>query len=125
MASGSWPVTISCNRPATSSLGWTQGDLGRQFYIRQLKDVKIKILVETFSPSLMSQYGEFCGWTLARAHARSGEPAKISGYLGKSDAFDKAIAAFSSAYADQSERDHAVLMQAVRKGRMKVQIERA
>jgi NAD(P)H-dependent flavin oxidoreductase YrpB (nitropropane dioxygenase family) len=87
--------------------------------------VKIKILVETFSPSLMSQYGEFCGWTLARAHARSGEPAKISGYLGKSDAFDKAIAAFSSAYADQSERDHAVLMQAVRKGRMKVQIERA
>ena len=72
----------------------------------------------------MMQYAELCGWTLARAHARAGEPAKISGYLGKSDRFDQAIADFSIAYADQSERDHEVLMKAVKDGRLKVVIER-
>jgi hypothetical protein len=105
-------------------LGWTEGDLGRQFYIRQLKDIKIKMLVEVFTQSVMLQYAEVCGWCLARAHARSGEPAKISGYLGKSDVFDKAIADFSIAYADQSEEDHKVLMKAVREGRLEVFIER-
>ena len=105
-------------------LGWAEGDLGRQFYIRQLKDMKIKMLVEVFTQSVMLQYAEVCGWCLARAHARSGEPAKISGYLGKSDAFDKAIADFSIAYADQSEEDHKVLMKAVREGRLEVFIER-
>ena len=104
-------------------LGWTEGDLGRQFYIRQLKDMKIKPLVEVFTPSVMLQYADLCGWTLARAHARSGEPAKISGYLGKSDVFDKAIADFSVAYAGQSERDHEILMKAVRAGRLEVFIE--
>ena len=63
-------------------------------------------------------------WTLARAHARSGEPAVITGYLGESDTFDKAIAAFSAAYADQAERDHAALKKAARNGRLKVLIER-
>ena len=82
--------------------------------------MKIKPLVEVFSRSVMLQYAELCGWTLAHAHARSGEPAKISGYLGKSDKFDEAIADFSVAYADQSERDHEVLMKAVRSGRLKV-----
>jgi len=105
-------------------LGWTEGDLGRQFYVRQLKDMKIKPIVEVFTQSVMQQYAEACGWCLARAHARSGEPAKISGYLGKSDAFDKAIADFSVAYADQSEKDHEVLMKAVREGRLEVFIER-
>ncbi len=104
-------------------LGWTEGDAGRQFYIRQLKDMKIKPLVEVFTPSVMRQYAEICGWTLAHAHARSGEPAKICGYLGKSDKFDEAIADFSIAYADQSEKDHAVLMQAVRAGKLEVFIE--
>jgi Uncharacterized protein conserved in bacteria (DUF2252) len=66
---------------------------------------------------------ETCGWCLSRANARSGEPAKISGYLGKSDAFDKAVADFSIAYADQSERDHDTLMKAVRAGRLEVFIE--
>lgn len=105
-------------------LGWTEGQLGRQFYVRQLKDMKIKPMVEVFTPSVMLQYAELCGWTLAHAHARSGEPAKISGYLGKSDKFDKAIADFSIAYADQSERDHEVLMKAVRAGKLEVFIER-
>ena len=104
-------------------LGWTEGDLGRHFYVRQLKDMKIKPMVEVFTPSVMLQYAELCGWTLAHAHARSGEPAKISGYLGKSDKFDKAIAEFSIAYADQSERDHETLMTAVRAGKLEVFVE--
>ena len=105
-------------------LGWSQSVLGRHFYVRQLRDMKIKMPVEVFTPSIMLQYAEVCGWTLARAHARSGDPAKISGYLGKSDVFDKAIADFSVAYADQSERDHEVLMKAVREGKLEVFIER-
>jgi uncharacterized protein (DUF2252 family) len=105
-------------------LGWTESLLGREFYVRQLKDMKIKMLVEVYTPTVMRQYAEVCGWCLARAHARSGEPAKISGYLGKNDAFDQAVADFSVAYADQSERDHETLMNAVRAGRLEVFIER-
>jgi uncharacterized protein (DUF2252 family) len=104
-------------------LGWTKGQAGKHFYIRQLKDMKIKPLVEVFTPGVMLQYAELCGWILARAHARCGEPAKISGYLGKSDTFDQAIADFSIAYADQSERDHEVLSKAVRSGKVEVLIE--
>jgi len=104
-------------------LGWTEGHLGRQFYIRQLKDMKIKPMVEVFTPNIMREYGEICGWILARSHARSGEPAKISGYLGKSDVFDEAIADFSVAYADQTERDHGTLVKAVREGRLEVFVE--
>jgi uncharacterized protein (DUF2252 family) len=104
-------------------LGWTTGHAGREFYIRQLKDMKIKPMVEVFTPSVMLEYAGLCGWTLAHSHARSGESTKISGYLGKSDKFDKAIADFSVSYADQSERDHAVLMNAVRAGRLEVFIE--
>jgi hypothetical protein len=81
------------------------------------------MLVEVFTQSVMLQYAEVCGWCLAWAHARSGEPAKISGYMGKSDAFDKAIAEFSIAYADRSERDHEILMKAVRAGHLEVLIE--
>jgi Uncharacterized protein conserved in bacteria (DUF2252) len=104
-------------------LAGRKGKLGRHFYVRQLKDVKVGPLVELFTPGVMAQYGEICGWTLARAHARSGSPSQISGYLGKSDAFDKAIGAFAIAYADQSERDHAVLKKAVRTGRIEVVME--
>jgi uncharacterized protein (DUF2252 family) len=104
-------------------LGWTEGDLGRHFYVRQLKDMKIKPMVEVFTTSVMIEYAKLCGWTLAHAHARSGESAKISGYLGKSDKFDKAIADFSTAYADQSERDHEVLIEAVRAGKLEVFVE--
>lgn len=104
-------------------LGWTEGKLGRQFYVRQLRDMKMKIMVELFGLTDMLQYADLCGFTLARAHARSGESAVISGYMGKSDTFDKAIAAFSVAYADQSEKDHAVLMSAVRKGDLEVETE--
>jgi uncharacterized protein (DUF2252 family) len=102
-------------------LGWTVGPTDRHFYVRQLNDVKIKVLVELFNPSTLMQYAELCGWTLAMAHARSGQPSKISGYMGKSDKFDEAVADFSIAYADQSERDHNTFIKAVRDGRLEVQ----
>jgi uncharacterized protein (DUF2252 family) len=99
-------------------LGWTATADGRHFYVRQLHDMKIKPMVELFTPGLLGQYAQACGWALARAHARSGDAAAISGYLGKGDAFDLALAAFAVAYADQNERDHAALVAAVRAGRL-------
>jgi hypothetical protein len=105
-------------------LGWTEGRQGRHYYIRQLRDAKIKFAIETFGSAEMMLFAECCGWTLARAHARSGEPALIAGYLGESDAFDRAIADFSVAYADQSEKDHEALTKAVRAGKLEAVIER-
>jgi uncharacterized protein (DUF2252 family) len=106
-------------------LGWTQGEGGHHFYIRQLRDMKIKPLVELFKPGTMFDYATLCGWTLARAHARSGDPAMMAGYMGKSDVFDKAIASFSKAYADQAEQDHATFIRAIRRGRIEVEREAA
>jgi uncharacterized protein (DUF2252 family) len=105
-------------------LGWTLGQGGRHFYIRQLRDMKIKPLVELFNPATMFDYAMLCGWTLARAHARSSDPAMIAGYMGKKDVFDKAIATFSELYSDQAELDHAALKDAVRKGRIEVEVVR-
>jgi uncharacterized protein (DUF2252 family) len=105
-------------------LGWTKGRRGRHFYIRQLRDVKIKFAVETFGRAEMTLFADWCGHSLALSHARSGEPAVISGYLGKSDVFDEAIAAFSVAYADQNEKDHAALKQAIHKGKVKAVFEK-
>jgi uncharacterized protein (DUF2252 family) len=102
-------------------LGWTQGQAGRHFYIRQLRDMKIKALVELFNPATMFDYAMLCGWTLARAHARSGDPAMMAGYMGKKDIFDKAVATFSKLYADQAELDHAAFKGAIREGRIEVQ----
>jgi uncharacterized protein (DUF2252 family) len=104
-------------------LGWTQGKDGRHFYVRQLRDVKIKFPVEKFGAGKMIQFADWCGATLARAHARSGEPAVISGYLGKADTFDRAMVAFAVAYADQCERDHEALAKAVRKGKLEARME--
>lgn len=106
-------------------LGWTEGRQGRQFYIRQLRDAKMKPMVETFSASDFEVYAQWCGCSLARSHARSGDAAVISGYLGESDTFDQAIAGFAAAYADQTERDHAALKKAARKGKLEVLIERS
>jgi uncharacterized protein (DUF2252 family) len=106
-------------------LGWTEGRRGRHFYVRQLRDVKIKPAVETFGTAEMTLFAEWCGYSLALSHARSGEPAVISGYLGKSDTFDKALAAFSGAYADQNEKDHAALKRAIHDGKVKAVIEKA
>jgi uncharacterized protein (DUF2252 family) len=106
-------------------LGWTVGRGGRHFYIRQLRDAKIKPMVETFNAADMGLFAEWCGRSLARSHARSGDAAVISGYLGKSDTFDKAVADFSTAYADQTERDHAALKKAARAKKLDVIVERA
>jgi uncharacterized protein (DUF2252 family) len=106
-------------------LGWTEEFQHRDYYVRQLKDMKITPLVELFPPSVMIQYADLCGSILARAHARCSEPALISGYLGRSDKFDQAIADFALAYADQAERDHRALERAVRAGKLEVLLEAA
>jgi hypothetical protein len=90
----------------------------RDFYVRQLWDGKYSADIETMSPRLLRQYARLCGWTLARVHARSGDRLALAGYLGRGDAFDRAIAAFSATYADQNERDYAALRDAVRTGRV-------
>jgi uncharacterized protein (DUF2252 family) len=104
-------------------LGWTRGPK-RDFFVRQLRDIKISARVETFDETLMDLYASWCGRALALSHARSGLSAALSGYMGKSDVFDEAIAAFSMAYADQNEKDHAALERAVRKGTLKAVFEK-
>jgi hypothetical protein len=93
----------------------------RDFYLRQLRDWKGSADVDTMLAPGMTAYAKMCGATLARAHARSGDRIAIASYLGKSDAFDRAIADFSSAYADQNERDYEALVEAVRSGRIEAQ----
>jgi len=104
-------------------LGWTSDDSGRDYYFRQLRDMKMKITAEEISQQDWPEYGELCAWALARAHARTGDAAGIAGYLGKNAAFDKAIAKFAAAYADQTERDHAALVKAIRAGRLPARSE--
>jgi uncharacterized protein (DUF2252 family) len=99
-------------------LGWVRGRLGRDFYVRQLRDMKMAFPIEGFSAVHLKRYAEVCGWTLARSHAKSGDSATISGYLGKGDQFDQAMAKFALAYADQTVEDHATLVEAVRTGRI-------
>jgi uncharacterized protein (DUF2252 family) len=104
-------------------LGWTQDDSGRHFYVRQLRDMKLKFRVEEFKAAKMVIFADWCGGTLARAHARSGEPALISGYLGKADTFDRAIADFAVSYADQVERDYESFAKAVRDGKLQARTD--
>jgi uncharacterized protein (DUF2252 family) len=103
-------------------LGWLHvtGDDGveRDFYVRQLRDWKGSVEVDQMGPDGMKIYGEMCGWTLARAHARSGDRIGIAAYLGAGEVFDRAIAAFSAAYADQNEHDYEALVTAVAEGRI-------
>ena len=100
-------------------LGWTKGlDVRRHFYWRQLRDMKGSILVEQMTPLGLTFYARTCGWTLARAHARSGDPVAMAEYLGASDAFDKSITDFSERYADQNEQDYEDFVNAVRSGRL-------
>jgi uncharacterized protein (DUF2252 family) len=103
-------------------LGWTRAEdldgAARDFYVRQLRDWKVSLEVETIRPDGLATYARWCGSTLARAHARSGDRVAIAAYLGKSDVFDRAVAAFASAYADLNERDHEALRSAVHDGRV-------
>jgi len=100
-------------------LGWTKGlDEHRHFYWRQLRDMKGSAIVEAMTPFALTFYARTCGWTLARAHARSGDPVATAEYLGDSDEFDKSITDFSERYADQNERDYQEFVAAIRAGRL-------
>jgi len=103
-------------------LGWvgTAGFDGKQrdFYVRQLRDWKGSAEIETMLPQGMLAYGEVCGWTLARAHARSGDRIAIAAYLGGGPSFDVAVREFAASYADQNERDHQALVDAIASGRI-------
>ena len=103
-------------------LGWTKGVQDDRFYYwRQLRDMKASALVETMTPFALTFYARLCGWTLAHAHARSGDPVAIAAYLGTGDDIDQAIATFSAGYADQNNRDYDAFVQAVRDGRIDAQ----
>ena len=99
-------------------LGWASGPRGRNFYFRQLKDMKMSPVPELWTPKRALEVANSLGWVLARAHARAGDSAKISGYLGSKDVFDNAIADFAEAYADQTELDFKALRNAIREGRV-------
>jgi uncharacterized protein (DUF2252 family) len=106
-------------------LGWIRATgsdgVSRDFYVRQLWDGKGSAVVEAMDPTVMAAYAGLCGWTLARAHARSGDAAAIAGYLGSGETFDRAIAQFAESYADQNERDYAALLRAVDSGQLTAQ----
>jgi uncharacterized protein (DUF2252 family) len=101
-------------------LGWATGTGERkiQFYLRQLSDAKIKPVIETMKPNNLKAYAGLCGRVLARAHARTSDPVVLTGYMGKSTAFEDALADFGLTYAEQNERDHASLLEAIRSGRL-------
>ncbi len=108
-------------------LGWTRAtgpdEVDRDFYVRQLKDWEFSFPIELMIPSGMATYAGICGWTLARAHARSGDRVALAAYLGGSDRFDQAIADFAETYADQNERDYAALQAAVKDGKAEAATE--
>jgi hypothetical protein len=107
-------------------LGWQHIEAGadgraRDFYIRQLRDWKFSLDIETLRPEGLQMYGALCGWTLARAHARSGDSIAIASYLGNGPSFDRAILQFSNDYADQNERDYQQLAHALHSGKITAQ----
>jgi hypothetical protein len=103
-------------------LGWDRfiglDDVSRDFYLRQLWDGKGSAVVEQMDPSGMGLYAQMCGWTLARAHARSGDAIAMTAYLGQGDRFDRSMAEFAFSYADQNERDFGSLTRAIADGRI-------
>ena len=100
-------------------LGWTKGlDVTRNFYWRQLRDMKGSAVVDAMAPVTLRYYAQLCGWTLARAHARSGDAVAMAAYLGRDDAFDRSIVDFSERYADQNEKDYKEFTEAVKSGRL-------
>jgi hypothetical protein len=104
-------------------LGWARGRGGRDFFVRQLRDMKFSAPLEGLSAIQLKRYAGICGGVLARAHAKSGDATTISGYLGKSATFDQALGKFAMAYADQNERDYAALVKAVKSGRLEALVE--
>jgi hypothetical protein len=104
-------------------LGWSRtASPVFDFYVRQLRDAKVSVALDALSVANFVTYAFHCAWAVARAHAKTGDAAQISGYLGKSDAFDTAILRFAKLYAEQTERDHAALLKAVDSGRIQADI---
>jgi hypothetical protein len=97
--------------------------MDRDFYVRQLRDWKFSVPIEVMLPEGMTLYARLCGWTLARAHARSGDRIALAAYLGGSARFDQAIADFAETYADQNERDYALFQNAVKQGKVEATTE--
>ena len=104
-------------------LGWTVGAQGKHFYVRQLRDLKMSAVIEDWDFGLLRQYGRMCAHALARAHARSGDAARISGYAGSGQTLDDAIADFATAYSDQNRADYRSFIKAIRQGRIEVQTD--
>jgi uncharacterized protein (DUF2252 family) len=98
-------------------LGWTD-DGTRRFYVRQLRDMKVEPPVDAIAPRQLDRYADWCGWALARAHAKTGDAAMIAGYVGKSDRLDRALTKFAFSYASQNAQDHQALLKAIRTGRV-------
>jgi uncharacterized protein (DUF2252 family) len=99
-------------------LGWMTGLDGTHYYMRQLRDMKFSVALDELDAKQLVRYATICGWVLARAHAKGGDAAMVTGYVGKSDVFDKALVKFALAYADQTEQDHKKLVKAVKTGRV-------
>jgi uncharacterized protein (DUF2252 family) len=99
-------------------LGWMRGPKGRDFYVRQLRDMKVSFSVQDITPTRLRRYATYCGQALARSHAKSGNAALISGYLGKSDVFDEAVSLFAMEYAEQNKRDYEELARAAKTGKI-------
>ena len=104
-------------------LGWGLGANGRDYYVRQLRDMKTSAIIEDFSAADLRAYGRVCGWALARAHARSGDAAMIAGYMGSSEIFDDAMGDFAAEYADQAQHDHRAFVRAIREGRIEAVLD--
>ena len=104
-------------------LGWTHGGIGRDYYFRQLRDAKISAIPEDWDLTTLKEFGKLCAWALARAHARSGDPARIAGYMGSNTTFDDAVCEFAVEYADQNLRDYRSFAKAIREGRIEVASE--
>ncbi|QBY55159.1 DUF2252 domain-containing protein [Cupriavidus oxalaticus] len=104
-------------------LGWTRGKNGRDFYIRQLRDMKMSAVIEDWDTGMLRQYGRMCAHALARAHARSGDAAMIAGYMGSGQTFDDAICEFATEYSSQNRSDFRAFIAAIREGRIETKVE--
>lgn len=105
-------------------LGWTRGKNGRDVYIRQLRDMKMSVVIEDWDTGMLRQYARMCAHALARAHARSGDAAMISGYTGCGQTFDDAIGEFAVEYSDQNRSDNRAFVRAIRDKRIEVVVEK-
>ncbi|MFM0294376.1 DUF2252 domain-containing protein [Paraburkholderia sp. RL17-383-BIF-A] len=104
-------------------LGWSRGQNGRDFYVRQLRDMKMSVMIEGLDAGMLRQYARMCSHALARAHARSGDAAMIAGYMGSGQTFDDAITEFAAEYSSQNRRDYRQFVHAIREGRIEAIVE--